>query len=1093
MKACARNPLWGRIGIPFFLCLLIVIAPAQPLAEPPPAAKNTPSREELLKLGEMFARKIGNKMQEAEILLEGGDKLKLATLRTGNVLPEDEVLIFRVLVGRDKISLKTDIYGFLRNQRLMISLNDFVQATDLAISVSPKDGTATGWFIREEQDFFLDVEKAEVTIIGETGKVERDDAYAEGEDIFVSTTLLEKWFGLEMNIDLSNLYLQIVSTQQMLPVEERAQRGKRPNYQLSNRLSRLPLREEPHAMITTHPYLDVSINGSSRRSSTDETLDSKASWNVAAAGDLLGFTSRTYVSGNLYNSERTTDFITSIRQTFSQTDPEGNLLGPLHVGSIAFGDVSSIQTSFGGGGTTGLGVQMSNSASDNITSLNIMDVEGDALPGWEVELFRNDGTLGLQKIGDDGRYNFPSVFLFSGENVLRLVFYGPQGQIREETREIFSGANIGLTEGQWSFSAVSARTQLYQLSPSESAIKGDIHLGGRYEYSLGALGTGRFGFTSYTTETLSDVVRKNILQTGFSTEILDTLLSSDAAYDTNGGYASTTSVRRNFGNHQTGLVYAYNSETFGSTDDSTLQGDRHSAQTFLSGRIAESLAGFSRPSYSLGASYIDVIDGPSSYSAKGTLSGRLGSLGLGTGLQYSVMENINGVVTPPEDRLSGTFSATGSIDKSRWRLTTTYDVQPFEILSFTGQYKHPFTKELQGVAELEHELGDKVTRLDLSANWFAEKFTFTPRMSLDSENQFIFSANLRFSMAPNPYTGQYSLSGKNLTNSGGVASRVFMDLDGNGLYTPGEELMEEVQIRAGQSNHQAFTDKKGIAFIPNLIKSKKTDIMLTTNSLPDVYYISLEDGAAIIPRPGVTTKIDFPIVVAGEMDGEAAYAMPDGSSRTARNVTVRLVAPTGKVEAATTTAQDGFYLLGTIHPGFYYLSVETSATANPGYMLPIPLEFKPDGSTYFGQAISLKSAYRIPFRFSSTNNPPGGRKTRVVRPQDIASQTAMIHVGEYRSGIMLTLAWYKLQMKTKGLFKYFSLATPLADIQPDASGMLSIPLKPHGKLSAESAARACEMLQDIDLGCAVEIITTYHETVPSAKATGKTTANGKTG
>src|SRR5690606_8873515 len=156
--------------------------------------------------------------------------------------------------------------------------------------------------------------------------------------------------------------------------------------------------------------------------STDDTLDSKASWNVAAAGDLLGFTSRTYVSGNLYNSERTTDFITSIRQTFSQTDPEGNLLGPLHVGSISFGDVSSIQTSFGGGGTTGLGVQMSNSASDNITSLNIMDVEGDALPGWEVELFRNDGTLGLQKIGDDGRYNFPSVFLFSGENVLRLVF-----------------------------------------------------------------------------------------------------------------------------------------------------------------------------------------------------------------------------------------------------------------------------------------------------------------------------------------------------------------------------------------------------------------------------------------------------------------------------------------------------------------------------------------------------------------------------------------------------------------------------------------------------------------------------------------------
>ncbi len=58
------------------------------------------------------------------------------------------------------------------------------------------------------------------------------------------------------------------------------------------------------------------------------------------------------------------------------------------------------------------------------------------------------------------------------------------------------------------------------------------------------------------------------------------------------------------------------------------------------------------------------------------------------------------------------------------------------------------------------------------------------------------------------------------------------------------------------------------------------------------------------------------------------------------------------------------------------------------------MEFKPDGTTLFGQSVKLTKGYNATFSFSAENAVPNGANhARVIRPSDIASQKFQIKVG----------------------------------------------------------------------------------------------------
>ena len=74
-------------------------------------------------------------------------------------------------------------------------------------------------------------------------------------------------------------------------------------------------------------------------------------------------------------------------------------------------------------------------------------LRGNAPEGWDVELYRNGILTDFLIVGASGSYEFPRVELGFGENILRSVAYGPQGQVHERVERHRIGADM-LLPGQ---------------------------------------------------------------------------------------------------------------------------------------------------------------------------------------------------------------------------------------------------------------------------------------------------------------------------------------------------------------------------------------------------------------------------------------------------------------------------------------------------------------------------------------------------------------------------------------------------------------------------------------------------------------------
>ncbi len=205
-----------------------------------------------------------------------------------------------------------------------------------------------------------------------------------------------------------------------------------------------------------------------------------------------------------------------------------------------------------------------------------------------------------------------------------------------------------------------------------------------------------------------------------------------------------------------------------------------------------------------------------------------------------------------------------------------------------------------------------------------------------------------------------------MSTAGGVAARIFLDKNGDGIYDEGDELMPDVEIKALQVHRASLhSDAKGIAFIPDLPQNQLTDVIVDQATFKDNYDISLfAKGVSIRPHPGGITRIEFPVVVGGEMDGQADYTDVRKGRQPARNLTVSLIAPDGEEENSSPPPMTGYWSIDGIRPGVYWLTTKTDDLMAPGYMgMPRRVEFTAGGTTAFGQAVTLTPGYNIKFSF----------------------------------------------------------------------------------------------------------------------------------
>ncbi len=1029
-----------------------------------PAGK--PDRRALSELGDDFVSKIGGSMDEADLYLSGAGEIELAERKAKTVLPDDEPLLLRPVFGKDEISGAQDIYSIKHKKRLLMSLGDFASATGLAVTAKPSEGTAAGWFIRQTNTFSLDAKKREAVIQGKVFRINPDDMIADENDILISSVLLERWFGADFSYDFANLSLGI-KTLKPFPVEEAYARSqKQRGATFGDSPPRLPYQAQPYALLSL-PYIDTNINTRIQHSPGSAAFKS-GTWSTILQGDLAGLNAEAFIGGT-----QRKPYINNARFKFGKQDQDGNLLGPLHATAYSFGDVDVLSQPLIGSGGQEQGISVTSQRLDNRTYQTTTRLQGNGQPGWDVELYRNDSFIDIRHIDETGFYDFGQVDLIVGDNDFKFVFYGPQGEIEEKHKHVgVDPRTLADQEGHYYVTATRNDLTTWQRERPTAPGTGDPHIAANYEYGIGGLGTANFGIESNSSD---DGTYRTLAQGGLASYAFGTFFNADLGFDTEDySFGGVLTARRTFDRQSLLLQYSFNSPEFNVSTPLEGASQKDSYRATLSGPVPLDWSMFKNTNYNVSATYNNFYSGANQTILSSGLTTRLRSVVLSTGSQYSRTESGSGQVN---EAASGRVDARGFAYGGSWRIGGDYQTMPETRLnSIDVEYNRTINETIDMTAQLEHLIDPSFTMVSFGVNWQTAVATISPSVQVDSDQNVIGAVNVHFSAAADPISNRYGIYNKYLAGTGGIAARIFMDKNGNGVYEEGDELLPDVQIRALQGQRTAVSDKNGIAFIPDLEQNRLTDIVVNPASSEDLYGISLFEGVSVRPHPGAVMKLDFPIVEGGEMDGQADYAGPGGGRRPARNAKISLVAPDGTVEKTTVAASDGYWSISTIRPGTYYLTAE--ADDPPGYVMPRLVTFRPDGSTYFGQAVLLKPRRNVAFSFRSDNPAPGGpRKARVVRANDIQDQRMLLAMGQFHSRLALALAWYKMKIAKAKEIAFFDLGQPIAKIKPDPkTGEMVLILKPKKPMTLAQAATACEKLQEEKTSCTVRVITTYRNT-----------------
>ena len=989
--------------------------------------------------------------------------------KTSDTISSGEELLFKILVGQKKIPLNFDIIAIKEENDILISLKDFFAVTDMAIKVKPENGTAAGWFIRENQDFFLDAKNEIITIMGTSVQMPSGSVVIKNDDIYATSYTISRWFNMKFIIDFQELTI-FLTTSQALPIEERYARRSRNKSSLNQpEKPKLPYKKQPYTIFSI-PSIDVNLRSSYSKFQNGRPIRNYA-WSAVGSNDFAFLQTKTFIGGN------EEDIVNNARITFTRESKKPDMLGFLQAQKISFGDIYSTRLPLTGNSVQEQGLRITNKSSRAISSFTTTLLRGNAQPDWDIELYRGDRFIAFQTVGEDGTYNFEDIRLFVGDNDFRLVFYGPQGEI-EEVRENIPVQNSSIFTGESSYDiSISRNNEItYRKYPFNEPEDGKPHIVARYDKNLGKIGVAYAGLRHRQEE----YDKKTYIETGISTNMFGSLLNLSTALDaTNGGAALDITTRKKIGKHSTSANLKINSKKYNIGNEPTSPITTKSRIDITGPVNISPISKIVKSTYGLKFEYWRKASGDSNLNLASSFGSRFGSTILNNSLIYTKQNNIigNGI-----DRLEANLNIRGFVKRARWRFKTNYQIYPSkELRNIYAYISYPFTTNLEAYLQAEHFIASNRTEATVNLNWKTEKAIITPRITIDTNDTLRASVNARFGIGYEPQSHDISMYNKTVSNTGKVSARVFLDKDGDGIFGREDELLPNVELNAVQSNREATTNEKGIAFIPNLPENRLTDITLDKGTFEDPFWISNFKGISLKPRASTVTTLDFPIVVAGEIDGYVYLEDNKGNKNTGRQYSLHLIKPDGSKIQKTSSSYDGFYIFSTVPPGTYFLTADYNDAKATGYTMPAPkiVTITPDGKSIYGENITLVKGSVIDFKFRTINKPQANSKAVEAAPD---TYTANILLGEYNSKLAMSVDWYKMKVKFPEIGRYFEAYKKPSEIKPNPkTGKYTLPiyLKNTPILDIETAHMVCTKIATKNIACIVEVISTYDNKITS--------------
>jgi hypothetical protein len=229
------------------------------------------------------------------------------------------------------------------------------------------------------------------------------------------------------------------------------------------------------------------------------------------------------------------------------------------------------------------------------------------------------------------------------------------------------------------------------------------------------------------------------------------------------------------------------------------------------------------------------------------------------------------------------------------------------------------------------------------------RYGFGVALSYSSLGEIIIGGQLFIAIANEPRKGGWMFDALPMAETGGVSARVFVDKNLNGIMDPGEEPVKDASFMVNGGRYPVRTDADGIAYLRRLPARAPVDVSIDSGTLDDPQWSPSPAGLRIVPRPGKSVILEFPVILTGEIDG-TLYIVEQGGKRPLGNVVIEAVNDKGKVVSRTQSASDGFYVLSAVPPGEYRIRIDAGQLASRGFQDPgnKPVAIAADGGFVSG-------------------------------------------------------------------------------------------------------------------------------------------------
>lgn len=602
----------------------------------------------------------------------------------------------------------------------------------------------------------------------------------------------------------------------------------------------------PPYQLFSFPSMDLTMDGSFYRPMRGLPADSESGYSMLMRGDLA------YMSGRLFFSGREGQHPQSARLSLERAHPEGGLWGPFNATRVELGDVNLPYLPFGGGQAE-RGVLLGNLDLYQGFSFDRTEISGDAPAGWQVELYRNDILLQSQVVGGDGRYQFDDVELYFGENRLRLVFIGPNGERREKLQAFYVGpGQIQPGRFQYQLAMTEQQRSVFELGPDEGE-GGYVRSLGRVEYGVSHWLSWGAALQSYRREGK----RQLFVDYGLRLTSSNFFSSFDFSRQQGGGINQRLLLHAALDDFKLRVLHSDHSG-YASDEEWDLAFDPLLGPSNpLLRRSTLSLDGHLGPlPINMGLERLERAISMERRAQLG-ISGSLGRLYLYNGFYYSrtqsqgldEMESLFG-------SLQWTYAGYPNIFQGR----IGYGLKPeqnTEEVFFAVQRILGEGRMLN--LELAHYPQIDFSSIALGMYWEMSQLAISPRLSIDDQGGYLAYLYASISLEPPNPRRSAQLHGEAQANYGGLLLKVYLDANRNGRRDPGERPVEGVTVEALEVHSSGASDAEGYLTISRLpayrLLSLNLDVdMLRAKGLRPAFIYPL-----VMVRPGRWLELDFAV------------------------------------------------------------------------------------------------------------------------------------------------------------------------------------------------------------------------------------------